>query len=96
MDNQRVTILDGSRSLFELGTSSTKANQEDPDEHLGLQPIPGLELIVAEAVRSVASTIDVAPGKIAVIDVGVICDTSIVRCLGQAIHSRVLQKLLGR
>jgi mediator of RNA polymerase II transcription subunit 14 len=92
MTGQRVAILDGSRSLFDIGVpNSTKRGT--PDEHVCWQPIPGLEEIVVESVKEVVLTSGLAPGNITSIGVGVICDTSTVKPLVRAIHTRVLRKL---
>lgn len=94
MTGQRVAILDGSRSLFDTGTSSSTSKSETLDDHVWWQPIPGLEEIVVDAVKEVVSVSGVAPSNITAIGVGVICDTSTVSLLVRAIHTKVLKKLL--
>ena len=94
MTSQRVAILDGSRSLFETGISSSSTKCETLDDHIWWQPIPGLEGIVVDAVKEVASVSGVAPSSITPIGIGVICDTSTVSFLVRAIHTKVLKKLL--
>jgi mediator of RNA polymerase II transcription subunit 14 len=108
MTGQRVAILDGSHSLFLTRTlqslptpadadttqpsaSSGSRDQDLGDSTLGLQPIPGFNEIILDAIREVASTGTL--GKIASIDVGVVCDTSAVRAIGRAIHDRVRARL---
>ncbi|KAG6829450.1 hypothetical protein H0H92_004510 [Tricholoma furcatifolium] len=88
MTAQRVAILDASFSLFMAGTSSSHST--DSMEMLGLKPIPGFKNMIIDAVRDMISSGAVQPGKIAVIDVGVICDTATVYELGKNIHSRVV------
>jgi mediator of RNA polymerase II transcription subunit 14 len=92
MTGQRVAILDGSHSLFDIGISSSNTKRETVDEHVCWQPIPSLERIIVDAVKEVVSISDVALGNITVIGVGVICRTSAVSLLGKAIHTRVLKK----
>jgi len=106
MKGQRVCILDGSHSLFDDASpatiSSSPQKQTTPlpsssegNEHLGLQPIPNFREVVLDTAREVISSGRVELGKIAPIDVGVVCDASSVRAVGRAIHSRVLQQLKG-
>jgi len=94
MTGQRVAILDGSCSLFNIGISSPTTKCEAVDEHVPWQPIPGLEGIVVDAVKEVVSVRDVVQGNITAIGVGVICDTSSISVLGRVIHSKVLKKLV--
>ena len=109
MTEQRVAILDGSHSLFSTGnppsisaggkekklvqsTPSSKGSRgQDEGGTLGLHAIPGFAGIVLDAIRDVASTRSL--GKVAPIDVGVVCDGSAVRALGRAIHDRVRARL---
>ena len=108
MTEQRVAILDGSHSLFSTGnppsisaggkeklvqsTPSSKGSRgQDQGGTLGLHAIPGFSEIVLDAIRDVASTRSL--GKVAPIDVGVVCDGSAVRALGRAIHDRVRARL---
>jgi mediator of RNA polymerase II transcription subunit 14 len=69
-----------------------------PDEGgstLGLHPIPGFAEIILDSIRDVTSTWTGAGGlgKLAPVDVGVVCDVSAVRVLGRAIHDRVRVRL---
>jgi mediator of RNA polymerase II transcription subunit 14 len=93
MTGQRVAILDGSRSLFDIGVPTSATNRKTLDEHICWQPIPGLEEIVLESVKELLSASGVASGNITNIGVGVICDTSTVTPLIRAIHTRVLRQL---
>ncbi|KAJ6602180.1 mediator complex subunit MED14-domain-containing protein [Mycena sp. CBHHK59/15] len=85
MSNQRVLILDGSHSLFNTGPA-----EDRPGPDLGLQPIPRFREIVLDASREMVSSAAVSLGKIAPMDVGVVCETGIVRALGRAIHAAVV------
>ena len=58
---------------------------------LGLRPIPGFSEIIVDAIRD--ATLTASLGKIAPIDVGVVCDVSAVRALGRAIHDRLRARL---
>ncbi|KAF5386160.1 hypothetical protein D9615_002363 [Tricholomella constricta] len=91
MSGRRVAILDGSYSLFDPAASTTPSTSSDTDDTLGLRPIPQFTEIVTGVVRDMVSSERVQAGKIAVVDVGVICDTATVRDLGRAIHAKVLE-----
>jgi mediator of RNA polymerase II transcription subunit 14 len=106
MTEQRVAILDASHSLFQAGNppstlvGSKGKNAAQPPSRkdqgsdqgtLGLHPIPGFAEIIVDAIRDTTSLGSL--GKIAPIDVGVICDASAVRALGRAIHDRVRARL---
>lgn len=93
MSDQRVAILDGSHSVFDssISDSPSASAHETVDDGLGLKPIPRFEEIVKDAARTATSG-DVQPGKVAVIDVGIICDTSVVRDFAKTIHARVWQQ----
>jgi len=86
----------GKKAAHQPSSSKNSLNQGQNDhqhdnETLGLRPIPGFSQIVVDAIRDVTFT---APlGKIAPIDVGVVCDVSAVRALGRAIHDRVRARL---
>lgn len=84
MSDQRVLILDGSHSLYDTGPSR-------PDG-LGLRPIPRFREIVLEAAREVLASGQTSPGKIVFLNVGVVCETAVVRALGRAIHTEVVNK----
>jgi len=101
MTEQRVAILDGSHSLFPTGnppstlvgskgkkTAQPPTKDQGPDQGtLGLHPIPGFAEMIVDAIRDTTSLGSL--GKIAPIDVGVVCGVSVVRALGRAIHDRV-------
>jgi mediator of RNA polymerase II transcription subunit 14 len=89
MSDQRVAILDASHSLFDV---QTRKGLEEVDQ-LVLQPIPQFRDIVSDAARTGLDAGILKMGKVAVIDVGVICDTAGVSMLTRLIHAQVLQKL---
>ena len=89
MSDQRVAILDASHSLFDV---QTRKGLVEVDQ-LVLQPIPQFRDIVSDAARTGLDAENFKMGKMAVIDVGVICDTTGVRMLARLIHAQVLQKL---
>ena len=89
MSDQRVAILDASHSLFDV---QTRKGHDEVDQ-LVLQPIPQFRDIVSDAARTGLAAGNFKLGKVAVIDVGVICDTSGVGMLTRLIHAQVLQKL---
>jgi hypothetical protein len=86
MTNQRILILDGSYSLFSTGSGQ---QNEDQTSELGLQPIPQFSEIVLEAVKNTISSGAAAPGKIAPLNAGVVCQTDVFRTLGRAIYVAV-------
>ncbi|KAG5646818.1 hypothetical protein DXG03_002195 [Asterophora parasitica] len=87
---RRVAILDGSYSLFNPTATTTSASPDTGDT-LDLRPIPQFKEIIGGVVRDMISSGLVEAGKVAVVDVGVICDTTNVRDLGRAIHAKVLE-----
>ncbi|KAG6920079.1 hypothetical protein DXG01_010147 [Tephrocybe rancida] len=87
MTDQRVAILDGSFSLFDP-TGSRGAQIES--EELGLKPIPQFKNIVTDAVRELITSGKAQPGKIAVVDVGALCDTAMVCDLAKTIYLGVV------
>ncbi|KAJ6495613.1 mediator complex subunit MED14-domain-containing protein [Mycena vitilis] len=88
MTNQRVLILDGSQSLFSTGPAQ---HAEGPTTDLGLLPIPRFSHIVLQVVQKMLSSGAALPGKIAPLNTGVICQTDIVRTLGRAIYTAVVE-----
>jgi mediator of RNA polymerase II transcription subunit 14 len=62
-------------------------------DDLVLQPIPGIRDIATDIVREGLAAGDLAMGKVAAIDVGVICDAGGVNSLARAIHTQVLEQL---
>lgn len=93
MTNQRVAIMDASHSLFDVTSSGSPATGLSIGDSLGLQPIPRIQEIVTGVVRDVIASGDVVLGKIAAVDVGVVCDATSVRHIGKAIHAKVLMYL---
>jgi len=73
---------------------STKKGQDEGSSSstLGLHPIPGFAEIILDSIRDAIST-EGSLGKLAPVDVGVVCDASAVRALGRAIHDRVRARL---
>jgi mediator of RNA polymerase II transcription subunit 14 len=94
MTGQRVAILDGSLSLFltDPPAPDTEAPRS-PTDHLGLQPIPHFKDVVLNTVREIVSSGETRTSKIAVVDVGVVCDTGAVGILGSALHKQVLNQI---
>ncbi|KAL0956179.1 hypothetical protein HGRIS_002339 [Hohenbuehelia grisea] len=62
-------------------------------KELCLQPIPHIQDAVMDAVREVRASRGGAAGRIAPIDVGVVCDATAVRAFGRALHEQVLKRL---
>ncbi|KAF4567770.1 mediator complex subunit [Pleurotus pulmonarius] len=85
MHGRKVVILDGSHSLF------SKTASEDDASSLGLRPLPKLREAIAAAVKEVRAT--AVQGRIAPIDVGVVCDCAVVRPLAKALHAQILLRL---
>jgi mediator of RNA polymerase II transcription subunit 14 len=88
----------GKKAAHQPSSRKNSLNQGQNDHHhddetLGLRPIPGFSQIVVDAIRDVTFTAHAPLGKIAPIDVGVVCDVSAVRALGRAIHDRVSARL---
>ncbi|EGO25140.1 hypothetical protein SERLADRAFT_414850 [Serpula lacrymans var. lacrymans S7.9] len=97
MNNQRVAIIDGSHSLFgsDVSGSASVSSTSSPDL-LGLQAIPDLPSLIQAAVHSVRSASGgLSLGKIAPIDVGIVCNTGAVGAVARALHERILKKLQG-
>jgi mediator of RNA polymerase II transcription subunit 14 len=62
---------------------------------LGLRPLPHFDSIVTTVVKKALATGDVRAGKIARVDLGVICECADVRKLARAIHSGVADVLVA-
>ncbi|KAF8170264.1 mediator complex subunit MED14-domain-containing protein [Mycena galopus ATCC 62051] len=88
MTNQRVLILDGSHSLFSTG--SPQQSEDISSDQLGLLPIPRFSDTVSEVVKKMLSSGAASPGKIAPLNTGVICQTDVVRTLGRAIYTAII------
>lgn len=89
MKDRRVAILDASYSLFNPSSLTVPLSNAETDHVSGLKPIPRFKEIVAEVVRDAITAGKVQRGTVAVIDVGVICDTATVNDLGREIHTKV-------
>uniref|UniRef100_A0A8H8CQ10 Mediator of RNA polymerase II transcription subunit 14 n=1 Tax=Psilocybe cubensis TaxID=181762 RepID=A0A8H8CQ10_PSICU len=87
MTSQRVAILDASHSLFDAGKQNSLV------DGLGLQPIPRLREIISEAVRKGLTSGTLPVGKIAAVDVGVVCNGGSIGFLTSAIHDQILKEL---
>ncbi|KAF9497312.1 MED14-domain-containing protein [Pleurotus eryngii] len=85
MHDQKVVILDGSHSLF------SKSSSDDDTSSLGLKPLPKLREAIAAAMKEVRAT--AVRGRIAPINVGVVCDCAVVRPLAKALHAQILLQL---
>ena len=93
MSDQRVAILDASHSLFDVQIPDKIARKGPEVDQLVLQPIPQFRDIISDAARTRLDTGNFKMGRMAVIDVGVVCDTAGVSMLTRLIHVQVLQKL---
>jgi len=98
MSEERIAILDASHSLFGSSSSSTtdtSTTDSAAKNSLVLQPIPHFREVVAKAVKDARSSSSSKFGssKIAVIEVGVICDAGGVRAISKALHSQILERL---
>ncbi|GLB37299.1 putative MED14-domain-containing protein [Lyophyllum shimeji] len=93
MSDRRIAIVDASYPLFDPAASVTPpAPSPDTGYMLGLQLIPRFKDIVTEVVRDLVATGKIQPGKIAVVDIGVICDTATVSDLARTITAKVLEQ----
>lgn len=95
MTNQRVAILDGSSSLYPSPNSVKPPSESNSNSMPGLQPIPQFREIVTEVVKTALAAGDVQPGKIARVDMGVVCECTAVRRLAKAMHARVAEVLIA-
>jgi mediator of RNA polymerase II transcription subunit 14 len=91
MSDQRVAILDASYSPFASNTPAMTAKPvlEELAEDMGLQPIPQFMDILTKAIQTVMSSGELQPGRIAIIDVGAVCDTLAVPVLGREVYSKI-------
>ncbi|KAK2467838.1 hypothetical protein APHAL10511_000133 [Amanita phalloides] len=89
LSNQRVAILDASHLLFEGREAGGEALK------LCLQPIPQFQEIVQNAVKKATESLHNVHsfGRVAMINVGVVCNTRAVPILTRGIHTRVLARL---
>ncbi|KAI6045803.1 mediator complex subunit MED14-domain-containing protein [Pisolithus marmoratus] len=90
MTDKRVVVLDASCSLFQR---SSGPRTEEDTESLAFQPIPDFRNLVTEAVRSARPPGVVNKERVAVIDIGVVCEGGSVGPVLRALHERVLKKL---
>lgn len=96
MNEQRVAILDASHSLFDVHKAGTGTPAAAPDpllEALVLQPIPRMREIAGSAVQSGLAAGALVAGKVAAIDIGVICNASGVGPLTRSIHRQIVEHL---
>ncbi|PPQ98421.1 hypothetical protein CVT24_004100 [Panaeolus cyanescens] len=93
MTGQRVAIVDASRSLFDLPSERNAPQKETPFDNLLLKPIPNFKSIVTEVVQQGYADKHLTPGKVAAVDIGVVCDSAGVAVLTKGLHSRILEQL---
>ncbi|KAK1225258.1 mediator complex subunit [Marasmius sp. AFHP31] len=98
MSNQRVAILDASKSLFNVDTTKAGADGDvvmsDPaGENLGMLAIPSFTDIVNESIREAIASDAVQPGKVVSVDWGLVSDKASVKALMKRVHQKVLDKL---
>ncbi|EKM54002.1 uncharacterized protein PHACADRAFT_174499 [Phanerochaete carnosa HHB-10118-sp] len=91
MAGARVSILDASKTLFQIDDRSVPHSSPPVESELLLKPIPGFSALVTEACKAVAGT--VGRTKAAPVDVGVVCDGTALRTVARALHERVVQRL---
>ncbi|KAF9070889.1 mediator complex subunit MED14-domain-containing protein [Rhodocollybia butyracea] len=107
MTDDRVGIFDASHS-FHLPSSSAPRIKQEKDvsrdvlmsEPAGLDlstlsPIPDFSAVVLDCVRQALASGYAAPGSIAPVDVGVICDKRSIKPLIRAVYTQVAAKLRG-
>jgi mediator of RNA polymerase II transcription subunit 14 len=93
MSDQRVAILDASHSLFDVQIPDKMARIELEVDQLVLQPIPQFRDIISDVARTRLDAGSFKMGKVAVIDVGVVCNATRVSMLTRLIHAQVLRRL---
>ncbi|KAF9528468.1 mediator complex subunit MED14-domain-containing protein [Crepidotus variabilis] len=94
MNDQRISVLDASHSLFGSRNLDPNAMRIDADiDNLVLQPIPQVKEIVAAAVKDALSAGILSSGKTAAMEVGIISDAVGIRALTKVIHAQVLERL---
>ncbi|KAG2126062.1 mediator complex subunit MED14-domain-containing protein [Suillus clintonianus] len=92
MTGQRVAILDASYSLFGSSSpTSSSSTSSSSSELLSLLPIPDFKTLVIDAIQYVRMKDEHA--RVACIDAGVVCDSSVLKGVARALHERVLKKL---
>jgi len=93
LTDQRIAIIDASHSLFDVHPPGKPILKDSTDRELGLQPIPQFREIVATTVQEGYASGKLMTGKVAAIDVGVVCNSGGAEVLAKAIHTRVLEQL---
>ncbi|KAF9484518.1 MED14-domain-containing protein [Pholiota conissans] len=93
MNDQNIAILDSSHSLFDVQTPGKTVAGDSLLDNLVLQPIPRMREIVADAVQNGLASGQLTMGKVAAIDIGVICNASGVGVLMEAIHAQIVEEL---
>ena len=88
--DQGIVVVDASHSLYG-GVPAPKS--PSIVNNFALRPIPGMKEIVAKAVQEGLAARTLEPGKVAAIDVGVVCNAAGVGPLTRAIHSMVMARL---
>ncbi|KAJ3733741.1 MED14-domain-containing protein [Lentinula guzmanii] len=105
MSDDRVAILDASYSFHPSLSPSTRSKREEKDasgdvvmleptvsDHT-LKPIPDYLTIVLDCVRQALESGNAIPGKIAPVDVALICHKTSVKPLIRAVYTQVAAKL---
>ncbi|KAI6128239.1 mediator complex subunit MED14-domain-containing protein [Pisolithus croceorrhizus] len=90
MTDKHIVILDASRPLFQR---SPGPQTEGVMESLAFQPIPDFRDLITEAVRVARPPGTANKERVAVIDIGVVCEGESVGPVLRALHERVLKKL---
>lgn len=95
ISGRRVLIIDGSHSIFGNDPQHASDDKEHlkttTDRSLTLQPIPEFRRLLLEAIQEASSS--KALGKVAQIDVGLICNARIVSVIAKPLHMKVLRRL---
>ncbi|KDR75325.1 hypothetical protein GALMADRAFT_249364 [Galerina marginata CBS 339.88] len=93
MSEQRVAILDASHSLFDIQIPGKPPPNDPVIDGLVLQRIPRFRELMVNTVQEGLTSGKLTMGKIAAIDVGVVCDGAGVGFLTKAIHAQVLEQI---
>jgi mediator of RNA polymerase II transcription subunit 14 len=93
LNNQKVAILDASHSLFDVQMPGKLVTKDPAIDDIVLQPIPRMRDIAIDVVRKGLAAGDLVAGKVAAIDVGIMCNAGGVNTLARAIHSQILEQL---
>lgn len=95
MTDNRVGIFDASYS-FHPGKKDSSGDivmSEPALSDTTLKPIPSYSSIVLDCVRQALASGNAVPGKIAPVDVAVICDKASIKPLIRAVYTQVTAKL---